>query len=235
MRRLVRGLRKGADRARLFFEYRVRHRDFLAAYREHTDRRVRGDPAEAIGGRWDEIGKLQFDFLVGRGLARGQRMLDIGCGTLRGGLHFIEHLGPGGYTGIDISPAAIEVAQASVVERGFADREPRLHVTDDLKFGLFEDASFDAVLAQSVFTHLPDEYIDECLAHIGRVLRPDGAFWFTFKVADQARSDGYKEFWQPFSFYEQTAAKHGLDVELMTTEDYPHPRGQRMVRATVPA
>ena len=56
-----------------------------------------------IGGHWEALGKLQFDYLVANGLKPGHRLLDIGCGTLRGGRHFIRYLAPGGYTGIDIS------------------------------------------------------------------------------------------------------------------------------------
>ena len=36
------------------------------------------------------------------------------------------------------------------------------------------------VHAHSVFSHSPIEVIDECLANVGRVMRPDGVFDFTF-------------------------------------------------------
>lgn len=45
----------------------------------------------AVGGMWDEIGKLQFEFMVKQGLKPHHKFLDIGCGSLRGGysLHSI--------------------------------------------------------------------------------------------------------------------------------------------------
>lgn len=58
---------------------------YLEAYSKHTDLRVASNPHEAVGGDWEKIGKLQFEFLVSRGLRPHHRMLDIGCGTLRGG------------------------------------------------------------------------------------------------------------------------------------------------------
>lgn len=76
---------------------------YSEAYSRYTDLRVRSDPQQAIGGHWEALGKLQFDYLVANGLKPGHRLLDIGCGTLRGGRHFIRYLAPGGYTGIDIS------------------------------------------------------------------------------------------------------------------------------------
>lgn len=40
---------------------------------------------ELVGGMWDEIGTLQFVFLRDHGLEPSQRLLDVGCGALRGG------------------------------------------------------------------------------------------------------------------------------------------------------
>lgn len=62
-----------------------------------------GEPwyQHAVGGMWKEIGRLQFDFLVAHGLAPSHLLLDMGCGTLRGGLHFIRYLEPGHYWGVD--------------------------------------------------------------------------------------------------------------------------------------
>ena len=57
----------------------------------------------AVGGMWEEIGKLQFNFLVEQGLKPGHFLLDVGCGRLRGGIHFIRYLEPEHYFGIDIS------------------------------------------------------------------------------------------------------------------------------------
>ena len=58
---------------------------------------------DMVGGRWDEIGRLQFDFLRARGLKPAHRPLDIGCGCLRGGIHAIKYLDAGNYYGLDIN------------------------------------------------------------------------------------------------------------------------------------
>src|SRR3954453_8856690 len=44
---------------------------------------------------WDELGKLQLDYLVGQGLKPEHYVLDVGCGPLRAGVHFIGYLEPG--------------------------------------------------------------------------------------------------------------------------------------------
>ena len=55
-----------------------------------------------VGGMWDEIGRLQFEFLRARGLKADHWLLDIGCGCLRGGIHAIKYLKTGNYYGFCI-------------------------------------------------------------------------------------------------------------------------------------
>ena len=62
-----------------------------------------GKHRNSVGGMWDEIGGLQRDFVLGEGLTPDMRLLDIGCGCLRAGVHFVRYLNAGweeqaGYT-----------------------------------------------------------------------------------------------------------------------------------------
>ena len=58
---------------------------------------------EFVGGLWEEIGELQFQFMVAQGLRPEHRLVDIGCGALRGGLHFVRYLDRGHYYGLDLN------------------------------------------------------------------------------------------------------------------------------------
>jgi SAM-dependent methyltransferase len=211
-----------------------RRGSYLAAYRRDTDRRVETDPHAAVGGMWDVIGPLQFEYVRDHGLAPGHRMLDIGCGTLRGGRHFIRYLDPGRYTGFDLSPKAIEYARELVETEGLADKTPRLLVSKrpELRFEEFAGETFDVLLAQSVFTHLPEANIEECFAHVGKVMTPTSMFFFTFKERETGTPErrGFKEYYQPFSYFEALATRYGFEVAHMA--DYQHPRRQQMVRMT---
>ena len=201
--------------------------DYLAAYARHTDRRVAKDPAEAVSGMWEEIGSLQFEFLVKQGLQPWHRLLDIGCGTLRGGHRFIRYLDAEQYTGTDISAGALEAGCRIVEQQGLTDKRPRLVLTEDLKFRDLDKNPFDFVLAQSVFTHLPVEYIDECFQHLRRVMRDKANFYFTFDESQQPQQLRFKSFTYPFSFFAELAARYHFDIHDLSIE-YPHPRGQRM-------
>src|SRR5436309_1445834 len=74
-----------------------------------TDRDIRkGAHRDAVGGMWDEIGRLQFEFIRGRGLQQGHKLLDVGCGSLRGGVHFARYLDAGNYYGTDLNPSYLK-------------------------------------------------------------------------------------------------------------------------------
>ncbi|MCB2054932.1 MAG: class I SAM-dependent methyltransferase [Geminicoccaceae bacterium] len=211
--------------------------DFLEAYARHTDLRVEADRKEAIGGLWDEMGRHQFEFLKLHGLEPFHTLLDIGCGTLRGGRHFIPYLEAGHYTGFDISPRAIEAARELVRAEGLEDKRPDILLdhAKRLDFALLGGRRFNFVLAQSVFSHLLEEHIEEAFANIHKALTRDGYFFFTFRPAEEGVEGGRvvrgkKDFAYPVSYFEDVAHRHGLDVENLS-EAYAHPHGQAMMLA----
>jgi SAM-dependent methyltransferase len=149
---------------------------------------LRGFHRYAVGGMWEEMGRHQLDFLVGQGLRPGDRLLDVGCGSLRGGLHLIGYLDPGGYYGIDTSPLLLAAGRRELVAAGLEARRPTLLEDSDFAFGRF-GTTFDVLLAQSLFSHLPINSIQRCLIEAVRVLRPDGCFYATFFEGPDARID----------------------------------------------
>ena len=126
---------------------------------------------ELVGGLWEEIGALQFEYLKKRGLLPSHRLLDLGCGALRGGLHFIRYLDTGNYYGMDVNASLIEAGRRELDEAKLADRQPHLLVADGFELGPFA-TTFDYAIAVSVFSHLPMNHIIQCLARTRQVLRP---------------------------------------------------------------
>ena len=207
--------------------------NYLEAYSRDIDLRVKENPHAAVGGMWEEIGKLQYEFLISKSLLPCHKMLDIGCGTLRGGRHFIRYLQQGNYTGFDISAQAIEYAKRLVQKEELVHKRPRLIISEnkDLQFKEFKGEKFDFVLAQSVFTHLMPENIEECLQFISTVMHERSVFFFTFRESQQYRRKGFKDFAYPFSFFDTLAERYDLHLDRMS--DYHHPREQQMVRLTI--
>lgn len=135
-----------------------------------------------IGGMWDELGQLQIDFLVRCGLKPEHTLIDIGCGSFRGGVKFIEYLHPENYYGIDISKEIMDAGyEKEIVQRGLGTRFPRANMHESHDFGLNAfKARFDYAIAQSVFSHLPFSYLQQCLKKIHARMKPGGLFFVTY-------------------------------------------------------
>jgi len=199
-------------------------------YRQFMRLSARRDPKAAVGGLWEELGRLQFDFLRNEGLCPHHRLLDIGCGALRAGVHFIGYLAPGHYTGIDISEHILEAGSKMLPAGLLRERRPRLLRNRDLLLREFEDASFDFVLAQSVFTHMPLTDVQQCIASLPRVLRENGRFYFTiFEDQRERYVSGAENFYYPPQTLDCLCRRSGL--QLTRVDEFVHPRHQAMFRA----
>lgn len=215
---------------------RLKHPDHVGYYRAVMASDVRRDPEAAVGSRshdrWLALGRMQFDYLLEHGLRPEHRMLDIGCGNLRGGWRFIDYLDTGHYYGIDISPDILIAAKKTLTQRGLQDKLPHLTITGDLTLDFLPEGHFDVVHAHSVFSHSPLRVIDECLAHVGRVLTDTGFFDFTFDRTEGTEHQVLRE-----DFYYRTdslislAHRHGLHARFMADwETRPH--GQSKIRVS---
>jgi SAM-dependent methyltransferase len=214
----------------------VRSADHVSYYRAVMRSDTFRDPEGAVGSAsheyWLQMGQLQFDYATGHGLKPDMRMLEIGCGNLRGGRLFIDYLEPGCYYGIDISPDILISAQATIAAYDLSAKLPHLTLVKDLRLDFLPDRAFHFVHAHSVFSHSPIEVIDECLAHVGRIMAPGGFFDFTFDRTEGAEHQVLRE---DFYYRTQTlldlAAKHGLDASFMDDwEQTGHPQSKIRVR-----
>ncbi len=190
---------------------------------------------EQIGGRWEEIGQLQFDFVVGQGLLPSHYYLDIACGALRGGVHFIPYLDPGHYLGIEKERLLVEAGLREELGDELAQsKRPEIVISSDFEFERLSAAP-DFALAQSLFSHLPLDTIATCLAKLRPVIAPDGVFFATFNEVDSPvpNPDAAHD-WGHFQYVrgdlEALGPEHGWAVDYVG--DWGHPRRQKMLRFT---
>jgi SAM-dependent methyltransferase len=204
---------------------------YRAVMKSDASRCAEGAVGSETHESWLKLGKLQFDYLLGHGLQPGDRMLEIGCGNLRAGRLFIEYLSPGNYFGIDISPDILLAAKKTVAEFELQAKLPHLMLVDDLKLEFLPSSKFTVVHAHSVFSHSPPDVIDECLAHVGRIMTPDGIFDFTFDRTEGAEHHVLREdFYYRAETLIELANSHGLDATLMKDwEESGHPQAKLRV------
>lgn len=212
-----------------------------AYWRQLTEEQIAaGAHRGFVGGMWEEIGALQFEFLVAQGLLPGHRLLDVGCGALRGGVHFVRYLDEGNYHGLDLNASLIEAGKSELAQSGLSGRRPNLLVNDRFEAGRF-GVSFDYAVAVSVFTHLYANHVVRCLVEVGRTLKPDGKLFATFFEApspahlEQIEHDpggivtNFDSDPFHYSFHEMVRLAEAAGVSVNYIGDWGHPRAQKML------
>ena len=165
---------------------------------------------------WRMQRAFQIDFLQRMGLDRQHHLLDLGCGTLRGGLPLIGFLSAGNYTGIDVRAEIIEEALRELEEAGLEQRYPRIGHVDSLA-GLDLRASYDYVWAFSVLMHLEDPDLEIALSFAARHLAARGTFYANVHLGDGRLGTwaGFPVVARPLDWYATRAHEVGLDVESL--------------------
>lgn len=98
-------------------------------------------------------------------IEKGQRVLDVACGTGVAARAAADRVGPAGsVVGLDLNPAMLDVAAGTR-----RDIDWRHGDAANLPFG---DNEFDAVVCQSALFFFPD--VDAAVAEMARVVRPGG-------------------------------------------------------------
>jgi cyclopropane fatty-acyl-phospholipid synthase-like methyltransferase len=122
---------------------------------------------QVIGGLWDELGQLQLEFLITKGLQPNHKLLDLGCGCLRGGVKFINYLEQGNYIGIDINESLLIAGKLEVENSGLTGKLPTL-LRSEVFASELEIGGIDFAISISLFTHLPISYVQEALISINK-------------------------------------------------------------------
>jgi hypothetical protein len=187
---------------------------------------------EYVGGLWDAMGALQFDFLVAQGLTPSDVLLDIACGALRGGVRFIRFLDPGNYLGIE--------KEAELIRRGINDelgpetylaRNPEIVISGSFEFERFSKVPTYA-LAQSLFTHLAGADINLCMRRLRAVVRPGCRLFATFSEVDARKLNSWKSHSRmgfDYTRSEMVSFGERWGWETNYIGDWHHPRMQVMV------
>lgn len=131
-----------------------------------------GDYKLHLGGgseAWDARGLFQLDMLRSCGLDPASRLLDVGCGPLRAGLHFIRYLNAGNYYGFDYNKSFVTAGQRLIAEHDLTAKQPSIVELADFDLSGVT-RTFDYAIAFSVLNHCTEAQRQLFFAHIGRCL-----------------------------------------------------------------
>ena len=112
---------------------------------------------------FERVGRLQLITLLRAGLYPQSKVLDIGCGCLRGGYWLIHFLAPGHYCGIEPNRAMLEAGLRHLLEpEVLRTKQPRFDYNASFDASAFGE-KFDFFLARSIWTHASKGQIAQML------------------------------------------------------------------------
>jgi cyclopropane fatty-acyl-phospholipid synthase-like methyltransferase len=195
---------------------------------------------EAVGGLWEELGSLQLSYLQQMGLLPTHKLLDMGCGSLRGGVKFVEYLNSDSYFGVDINQSLLDAGKIELANAGLTHKAVKLANSNSFDASQFSE-KFNYAIAVSLFTHLSVNFIVQCLEQVKRVLAKDGKFYATFFVVNSKTEFFTSVVQQPgniktchytdpyhydLAIIQWMADYAGLKLDYIG--DWEHPRNQKM-------
>jgi SAM-dependent methyltransferase len=131
-------------------------------------------------GKYDLVSAMMFNLLTFLGLREHHSLLDIGCGSLRGGKLFVPYLLPGRYFGIEPERWLIEEGLKKELGKDLVRiKQPIFSNDKNFTMSIFNQ-KFDFILAQSIFSHTSQLQIRRCLSEAKKVMRPTSIFAATF-------------------------------------------------------
>lgn len=165
---------------------------------------------------WRNKRAFQIRFLKKYGLRPQHKLVDLGCGTLRGGIPLIEYLQKGHYYGLEVREETLEEGRKELAEAGLESKKPVLLPSPDLSV-IDLGASIDYIWAFSVLVHMEDAILDSALGFVKKHLAPQGVFYANVGLgeAPERKWQGFPVVRRKLEFYEEACRKHGLACEDM--------------------
>lgn len=183
-------------------------------------------------GIYDIISAQQFTVLTKEGLRETNALLDIGCGSLRGGRLFIVYLQKGKYFGIEPNYHAV---QAGIQHELGADtihlKKPQFSKVKDFSIEFPEQDTFDFILAQSILSHTSLKEAETCIKNVAKRMTKGSVFIATyFRGGEDYEGNKWKYpgsvKFKPVTM-ERLASEAGLSFEEL---EYSHPSQQTWVK-----
>lgn len=144
---------------------------------------------------FEDGGRQLLAFLLMAGLEPDSKVLDIGCGVLRGGYWLIHFLDRRCYFGIEPHRGRLETGRTRILEPETERfKEPAFDGNANFDSSVF-GTKFDFFFAYSIWTHASKPQIEVMLDNFLRDSRPNAVFLTTILPAVRSEDDYRGEEW----------------------------------------
>ncbi|KAJ7973432.1 S-adenosyl-L-methionine-dependent methyltransferase [Quillaja saponaria] len=139
-------------------------------------------------------GRDVFEFLAeSTQLKPDSNVLEIGCGTLRVGMHFIRYLNPEHFNCLERDELSLmAVFRYELPSQGLLHKRPLIVKGEDMDFTKFGSGTqYDLIYASAVFLHMPDKLVWSGLERLANRLKPyDGRIFVSHNIKFCSRLGG---------------------------------------------
>lgn len=206
----------------------------MSKHRENWSKvtRAAGDHREFVGpsNEYDLNAAIQFNLMTFSGLRESHTLLDIGCGSLRGGRLFIVFLRSGHYFGIEPEQWLVEKAISEEIGEDLVKlKSPSFSHDGDFSCDTF-DHRFDYILAQGVFNHAPERLIRRYMSEAKKCMKTTSIFAATYKQGHENHTGTEWLYPDHATYTPEHMSKMASDAGLRCFSiDWPHPRGAKWI------
>ena len=176
--------------------------------------------------KFDEMGEHQFDVMKQVGVKKTSDVLDIGCGSMRGGKFLLDYLGAGKYHGIEPNEPLLKKGLFAEVDEALVrEKTPKFRFNDNFELAVF-GKEFDFVLAQAIFAHAAPQQIETCLRSAHEALVSGGKFIFSYLQGDASHKGSTWVYPNCTKYTEPDMLEYVTEAGFTIEEnDFEHPVG----------
>jgi SAM-dependent methyltransferase len=125
---------------------------------------------------WWDAGRVTFNrYLKLAAIAPDAKVVDYGCGSLRVGGHFIRHLEPGHYYGLDVTTDLIEAGKAMIGDALLVEKAPQFGPIDAAALKKAAAFGADYVISTAVCYHVYPEEAPVYFDNLRQLAKKPGA------------------------------------------------------------
>ena len=144
---------------------------------------------------FEKGGREFFIYLLNAGLYPDSKVVDIGCGVLRGAYWLIHFLAPGCYFGIEPHLGRLEMGTRTILEpETLESKRPRFDTNPHFDTSVFGE-KFDYFVAYSIWTHASKPQLRTMLNAFLRDSNDGGVFLTSYLPAGWRRPDYKGDGW----------------------------------------
>lgn len=167
---------------------------------------------------WKLFRDFQLKFLINQGLKPQDKFLEIGCGTLRGGIPVIKFLNEGNYFGYDVRKNVIKEARKEVKKNKIKYKNPTLiYISGVNKLSL--NIRPNLIWAFLVLIHMEDQNLEDTFKFVSNNLEKDGVFLASVNLGIREKLGGnwygFPVQKRPLNFYKEIGKKYNLKVKSL--------------------